>query len=63
MTKANDDDDDQCLQNIVGRLFASCGQAGPEHRRGGCKGFWFRKRWSRVDKSERRSEAGGLQET
>lgn len=46
----SDDDDDQCLQNDDGRLCSSCRRAGPECRRGACKGFWFRKRWNRVDK-------------
>ncbi len=34
----DDDDDDQCLQNMDGRLFTFCSQAGPERRRGRCKG-------------------------
>lgn len=53
------DDDDQCLRSIDGRLFSSCGRAGPGRRRGG---FWVRKRRNRVDKDGGRSEAGWLQE-
>lgn len=54
------DDDDQCLQNINGRLFTSCSQAGPERRR---------RRAVKVSGSERGrteqtgvSKAGWLQE-